>query len=309
MCANTDLQLPGVGENDNTGTTGGQSAIRRVPLNDAIGPSATASPDASPHSPRSSHRATVSADSKSPLGENEEGNGNTCKNDASELPSSSSSRRTESNNRHKRRPSVVQSDDGMDEGCHPANVTKTTTDKDDDSNRSVNSVSKDNNIFCMELVLPSVCQGGANFAENLDIFMTCRHPLDLLGMFHEEEDQDFSRQAEVAENDVVRVSGYYAIPTTCEYCGSPRLEDCDPGRCQRPASFFPKQRPPFCKRGGKEWDSKDCAVIILNSSGDGDDNDDDNIWNDKAPGPPAEGSVQQPQFRFHVPGFFATVAS
>jgi hypothetical protein len=157
----------------------------------------------------------------------------------------------------------------MDESFH---LTKTTTGNDDDSNHSVNSASKDNNIFCMELVLPCVCQGGANFAENLDIFMACRHPLDLLGMFHEGEDQHFSCHAEEGKNDVVRVSGYYAIPTTCEYCGSPRLEDCDPDRCQRPASFFPKQRPPFCKGGGKEWDSKDSAVMIPSSSSDGDDN-------------------------------------
>lgn len=42
----------------------------------------------------------------------------------------------------------------------------------------------------------------------------------------------------------------FVLPEYCEYCGSPSIRKChefDP-HCPRPATFFPKAKPPFCQR-------------------------------------------------------------
>jgi hypothetical protein len=149
-----------------------------------------------------------------------------------------------------RRPSVVQSDLGLEEEG-----------EDNYSNGSDHSV---HNSFCAQMVLfpAAVCQG-----DQLDIFMACRHPLEMLGMGPAEGDvvvvdidSNHHLQNDGSTNHANRVSGYHAIPTDCEYCGSPDIAHCPPD-CQRPQSFFPKQRPPFCPRGGPEWDVRDFAVM------------------------------------------------
>lgn len=149
-----------------------------------------------------------------------------------------------------------------------------------------------------------------DFADGVDIFTACRHPLDnLLGIFHDDDDEE--EDAKNVDDDVVQhVSGYYAIPTTCEYCGSPRLEDCDPKRCQRPRSYFPTMRPPFCKKGkGHEWDDMDFAIVIPKKTGDDDDEDDDE-WNSKGRVVQQAPSTDTRQrFRCHVPGFLGGVKS
>jgi hypothetical protein len=46
----------------------------------------------------------------------------------------------------------------------------------------------------------------------------------------------------------------YTLPKSCEYCGCDSTDQCQ-GACQRPKSFFLKQRPPFCPPGA-DWDPK-----------------------------------------------------
>ncbi|KAG7352574.1 hypothetical protein IV203_008622 [Nitzschia inconspicua] len=158
---------------------------------------------------------------------------------------------------HQRRPSVVQSDyEGNDE---------------DDDDGSHDSDGFGQNDFCSQMVLfpAAVCQG-----DQLDIFMACRHPLEMLGMQPtEEETVALSEHAHTTVTSTDRtesstnantnhgnkVSGYHAIPTDCEYCGSPDIANCHTD-CQRPHSFFPRQRPPFCPRGTAEWDEQDFAI-------------------------------------------------
>lgn len=171
---------------------------------------------------------------------------------------------------HQRRPSVVQSDFGMDDDGGGRG--------DDDDSYSSNISAHNINNFCAHMVLlPAVCQG-----DQLDIFMACRHPLEMLGMQHAAEEEyeggdaltystaDPSSNSQSCSNNNNtnnRVSGYHAIPTNCEYCGSPDIAECHPG-CQRPPSFFPNQRPPFCPRGGDDWDVRDCAISREEIGGD-----------------------------------------
>jgi hypothetical protein len=309
----------GAGTTGGSATTAlvGQTPIHLASLDGVVPPGGarTSAPAiVTPHSPRSSFPTRVS-DVKSLLVDDDDENGEH-KNDTSRSSASSSRARlaAAAATRHERRPSLVQSDDGFERAAHGSATAPLRRGGDGDDLGDGNSVSKEHNSFCVQLVLPAVCQGGANFAENMDIFMACRHPLDnLLGMFHEGEEQpphhhpgrhhlahglahDGGRAGD-SDAAVVRVSGYHAIPTACEYCGSSRLEDCDPSRCQRPASFFPKLRPPFCKRGGADWDVRDFAIGF-----DGDDDHDDE-WNYKAqsfqPKPAAK-----PHFGFHFQGLF-----
>jgi hypothetical protein len=106
------------------------------------------------------------------------------------------------------------------------------------------------------ILLPTICQG-----DQLDIFMACRHPLDLLGMASPQDDSggDVSEYHASSNSGSHRVSGYHAIPTSCEYCDSPDITKC-PDDCQRPRSFFPKKRPPFCPKGGSEWGTMDFFI-------------------------------------------------
>jgi hypothetical protein len=146
-----------------------------------------------------------------------------------------------------RRPSLVLSDDGMEteqpEQQHPTD------------HHHVN--------FCAQMILlPAVCQGAG---DQLDIFMACRHPLDLLGMSFPQDgedgnDNDISQHDNNSCDDVPRLSGYHAIPTECEYCGSSHIDQC-PEDCERPRTFFPKQRPPFRPKDTAEWDANDNAIV------------------------------------------------
>mmetsp|Transcript_18992 Transcript_18992/g.39014 ORF Transcript_18992/g.39014 Transcript_18992/m.39014 type:complete len:174 (+) Transcript_18992:129-650(+) len=134
------------------------------------------------------------------------------------------------------------------------------------------------NNFCAEMItLPAgVCQGSTDFAEQMDIFMRCQHPLDILGMFNDEEVEggggdniiktSYSGDAN-GDAQAHRVSGYHAIPRSCEYCGSPDVNICvNDSKCERPRSFFPRERPPFCPKGGsKLWDKgKNCLGVASN---------------------------------------------
>jgi hypothetical protein len=51
-------------------------------------------------------------------------------------------------------------------------------------------------------------------------------------------------------------AGAYVLPTFCEYCGAKTLAECRPGTCKRPALYFQKKRPPFCKPNSQKWDRK-----------------------------------------------------
>jgi hypothetical protein len=158
---------------------------------------------------------------------------------------------------HNRYPSLVQSDDGLGHG-------------NGDDCSHVSSETEPVGSFCAQIVLPAVCQGAG---DQLDIFMACRHPLDLLGISGNPHDDDEQNHGVNGDGDHTvaadhQVSGYHAIPTTCEYCGSNDIGNC-PDECQRPKSFFPKQRPPFCSKGGLEWDEMDFAVSTLAADNDG----------------------------------------
>eukprot|EP00536_Pseudo-nitzschia_multiseries_P001562 jgi/Psemu1/3524/gm1.3524_g len=144
--------------------------------------------------------------------------------------------------------------------------------------------------FCAEMILlpvSGVCQGStADFAEQMDIFMRCQHPLDILGMFHEDGDGSAAGVGSIHEDDcdcddnnnhntnndepvVQRYSGYYAIPRTCEYCGSPDIDLCHKNEyasCERPASFFPRETPPFCTKGRSRWHGEGEGETITNNS-------------------------------------------
>jgi hypothetical protein len=168
---------------------------------------------------------------------------------------------------HHRRPSVVHSDFGVE---------------DDNDNCSNDSDRIADQNFCAQVVSfqSAVCQ-----VDQLDIFMACRHPLEILGMHPTEGEAQVATQQEQQQHahsppgscnknseqenccqSNNRVSGYHAIPTNCEYCGSPDIAHCDKG-CQRPKSFFPKQRPPFSPKGdGSEWDEQDFCITLVNNN-------------------------------------------
>lgn len=133
------------------------------------------------------------------------------------------------------------------------------------SNSSSSNNSGEGN-FCAEMIkFPVVaCQGSSNFADQLDLdqFMTCRHPLDLMTtMFHEsdaiENQAQSNNSSRISNNNrnnqqeqelEQQSSGYHAIPRSCEYCGSCNIEMCSQNpNCTRPCSYFPKERPPFSK--------------------------------------------------------------
>ena len=72
-------------------------------------------------------------------------------------------------------------------------------------------------------------------------------------MFHEHSDR------EGVENGLP--PGMYTIPKSCEYCGAESTDQCTES-CQRPKSFFRKQRPPFSPPG-PQWDSKTDYEIVV----------------------------------------------
>ena len=126
--------------------------------------------------------------------------------------------------------------------------------KDTDSQFGVKSSN-----FCAEMIMlpDSVCQGTTDFAEQMDIFMRCQHPLDILSMFQEDKggaDVNNSFADVDGGAEVHRVSGYHAIPRACEYCGSQNIDLCrDDPDCERPPSYFPRERPPFYSKEVWKW--------------------------------------------------------
>mmetsp|Transcript_9621 Transcript_9621/g.23324 ORF Transcript_9621/g.23324 Transcript_9621/m.23324 type:complete len:299 (-) Transcript_9621:452-1348(-) len=152
------------------------------------------------------------------------------------------------------------------------NVSKATA---GEGSSQVNKI--EGRSFCAEMImLPvGVCQSSSDFAEQMDIFMRCQHPLDLLCMFHEDDDRgdgdgdgvsmNASNRAHCGEEygdaPVHRVSGYYAIPRSCEYCGSPDIDLChENSKCERPKSFFLREKPPFCLKGRSRWQGEENNV-------------------------------------------------
>lgn len=66
----------------------------------------------------------------------------------------------------------------------------------------------------------------------------CRQPMAFLSFFK--------------EHDEVLPAGAYVLPTFCEYCRAPHVSQCRP-TCRRPALYFQKKRPPFCKPNAAVW--------------------------------------------------------
>jgi hypothetical protein len=171
--------------------------------------------------------------------------------DAGSVSSASRARRA-------RLPSLVLSDDGNDDDNYDQQYYNSHYHQDDGKNTG---------SFCAEML---VCQGGTPFGEQLDIFTACRHPLDLLGMFQDDEGSishqphNHGTDAEDGTNGMQsspnQVSGYHAIPRTCEYCGSNNIDHCKED-CKRPRSFFPTLRPPFCRKQGTKWDENDFLAV------------------------------------------------
>ena len=155
------------------------------------------------------------------------------------------------------------------------NISETKRSHDSDTHVEVKS-----NNFCAEMImLPvGVCQGSTDFAEQMDIFMRCQHPLDILAMFHDDEVEsgvkgDIINHSFTGDTDgdaqVHRVSGYHAIPRSCEYCGSHNIDLCRDGtKCERPKSYFPRETPPFCSKGGLKWKEENNVGIASNERGD-----------------------------------------
>mmetsp|Transcript_19988 Transcript_19988/g.43475 ORF Transcript_19988/g.43475 Transcript_19988/m.43475 type:complete len:268 (-) Transcript_19988:137-940(-) len=172
---------------------------------------------------------------------------------------------------------IVNNNAALDSG----GVSKTTMDGNIDGGKS-SQVNIEIKTFCDGMItLPvGVCQGSTDFAEQMDIFMRCQHPLDILSMFHDDKGKvgvdgdsiNVSYQAHcdgAGEGDapVNRACGYYAIPRSCEYCGSPDVSLCKKNsKCERPESFFPRETPPFCLKGRSKWHGMEENVRIESSS-------------------------------------------
>ena len=120
-----------------------------------------------------------------------------------------------------------------------------------------------NNAFCSGILPESVCQGSTLFSEQMDVFMRCQHPMDLLTIFQEDGKGSNGESADYSEPEVHQVSGYHALPRTCEYCGSPNIDLCkDNAECTRPKSYFPRSKPPFYSKGGLKWKEEKKGATI-----------------------------------------------
>ena len=138
------------------------------------------------------------------------------------------------------------------------------------------NVEVSNKPFCggMTILPAGVCEGSTDFAEQMDIFMRCQHPLDILAIFNEDGrggssetiNPSFSADTD-GDSQVNRVSGYHALPRACEYCGSPNIDLCrDSPDCERPKSYFLREKPPFYAKGGLKWkeEKNNGRVPLLN---------------------------------------------
>ena len=156
----------------------------------------------------------------------------------------------------------------IDEGTSAGGGKKATHDR--NSHAEVKSSN-----FCAEMImLPvGVCQGSTDFAEQMDIFMRCQHPLDILAMFSEDEVESGVIGDSISHSDadaqVHRVSGYHAIPRSCEYCGSHNINLCrNDKKCERPKSYFRRETPPFCSKGRLKWKEENNVGIVSNGGED-----------------------------------------
>eukprot|EP00980_Cylindrotheca_fusiformis_P012897 scaffold3211_cov120-Cylindrotheca_fusiformis.AAC.5 len=127
----------------------------------------------------------------------------------------------------------------------------------------------------------------ANFAEHVDwmtvrilchvglkslpILTQCHSPAEIFSYFSKDEEDEKNRgnnsttrhhnadqQHAAVQEDQENANTnaiLYPLPTSCEYCGASSTKDCSPSSCNRPSSFFRKQRPPFVASGG-DWDTK-----------------------------------------------------
>lgn len=73
----------------------------------------------------------------------------------------------------------------------------------------------------------------------------CRQPLSFLTFFH-------GHGTDGGVGVDALPAGAYMMPTGCEYCGGPDARLCTV-ECQRPAFYFQKKRPPFCKSDELLW--------------------------------------------------------
>lgn len=131
--------------------------------------------------------------------------------------------------------------------------------------------------FCAEMIMlpEAVCKGSTDFAEQMDIFMRCQHPLDILAMFSEDEVEGGVVGDSISQSDgdaqVHRVSGYHAIPRSCEYCGSHNIDLCrGDTKCERPRSYFLRETPPFSSKGTLKWKEEKNVGIVSNGGEDDD---------------------------------------
>ena len=76
----------------------------------------------------------------------------------------------------------------------------------------------------------------------------CRRPMHFLSFFQE-------HQTNEAVGVEVLPAGAYVLPTFCEYCHAAHVSGCQPGVCRRPALYFQKKRPPFCKPNAQVWNT------------------------------------------------------
>ena len=101
------------------------------------------------------------------------------------------------------------------------------------------------------------------------------NPFDFIGLFLDDLKEQQEREEQVHEKRRRRKSqqaqwlerkqksrDIFPLPSHCEYCGASSLQDCEnhkkkrgfgKKKCQRPKSYFQKQRPPFASKGDPRW--------------------------------------------------------
>mmetsp|Transcript_2322 Transcript_2322/g.4295 ORF Transcript_2322/g.4295 Transcript_2322/m.4295 type:complete len:318 (-) Transcript_2322:375-1328(-) len=109
-------------------------------------------------------------------------------------------------------------------------------------------------------------------AERVDWITQCHHPsevLQTLGLSprNDKVSNELINPATATTGDSGAVATTtdtpyvaFRVPLHCEYCGSLSTSMCSPEKCQRPRTFFPKKRPPFCAHDPKQWDTDDCFI-------------------------------------------------
>jgi len=94
-----------------------------------------------------------------------------------------------------------------------------------------------------------------DFTNQLQLFLSCRHPLEYLGLVSDENDDDYQQQQVEGgeegncrgqqqqqepppQQHTNRSSGYHSLSQSCEYCGSPDISLCRPAEGVVPFSTF-----------------------------------------------------------------------